>query len=119
MWSYQLLELRFGSVNPLNIDPQEFGNVLQDDCLLVDPVLGSFYSVFLFEKMLICCTDSSPSDTVNIGNTQYPGKPWEIGPALLQKHPLNFALAIPTSSFRALHCIDAGLPFLLSHGIAE
>ena len=119
MWSCQLLEPRFGPVNPLNIDSQEFGNALQDDCLLVDPVLGSFYSVFLFEKVLICCTDSSPSDTVNIGNTQYPVKPWEIGPALLQKHPLNVVLAIPTSSFKALHCIDAGLSFLLSHGIAD
>ena len=119
MWSHQLLEPRFDSVNPLNNDPQGFGNALQDDCLLVDPVFGNFYCVFLFEKMFICCTDSSRSDTVNIGNTRYPVKPWEIGPALLQKHPLTVVLAIPTSSLKALHCIDAGPPFFLSHGIAE
>jgi len=114
MWTYQLLEPRFGSVNPLNNDPQGFGNALQDDCLLVDPVLGSFYSVFLFEKMLLCCTDDSlGSDTVNIGNTRYPVKPWEIGPALLQKHPLNVVLSIPTSCLEVLHCIDSGLPFPL------
>jgi len=114
MWAYQLLGPRFGSVNPLNNDPQGFGNALQDDCLLVDPVLGSFYSVFLFEKMLLCCTDDSlGSDTVNIGNTRYPVKPWEIGPALLQKHSLNIVLSIPTSCLEVLHCIDSGLPFLL------
>jgi hypothetical protein len=117
MWSYQLLGPRFGSVNPLNNEPQGFGNALQDDCLLVDPVFGSFYSVFLFENMLICCTDDSRSDTVNIGNTRYPVKPWEIGPALLQKHPLNIVLSIPTSSLKVLHCIDAGLLRPFSYGI--
>jgi len=118
MWSYQLLAPRFGSVNPLNNEHQEFGNVLQDDCLLVDPNSGGFYSVFLFERMLICCTDYRRNDTVNIGNTKYPVKPWEIGPAVVQKHLLNIALSIPTSSLQELHCIDAGLPFPLSPGIS-
>ncbi|KAF8962977.1 TKL/TKL-ccin protein kinase [Flammula alnicola] len=105
MWCFQLLGSRFGSFNPL--DQESFGNALLDDCLLVDPVSGLYYSVFLFETMLLCCTDNRRSDMVNIGNTRYPVKPWEIGPALMEKYPLNIVLSIPTGSLVALHCIDA------------
>ncbi|KDR83111.1 hypothetical protein GALMADRAFT_113318 [Galerina marginata CBS 339.88] len=107
MWCFNMLGPRFGSFNPL--DEDQLGNVLHDDSLLVDPASGQYYSVFLFERMLLCCSDHRRSDMVDLGHTRYPVKPWEIGPALSQRHPLIIVLSIPTSSLKSLHCIDAAI----------
>lgn len=107
MWCFNMLRLRLGPQTLLNED--SLGNILHDDCILVDPVSGQYYSVFLFEKMLICCTDYRRSDRVDLGCVRYPVKPWEIGPALSEQYPLVVMLSIPTSSLTSLHCIDAGV----------
>lgn len=109
MACFHLLGPRFGFLNPLNAD-DTLGTSLLDDCLVINPESGQYYSVFLFQTMLLCCTDHRRSDMVNIGGSRYPIRPWEIGPALSQKFPLHIVLSIPTANLNTLHCIDTGAP---------
>lgn len=106
MSCFNRLTSRFTSTGFL--DREVLGDLIHDDCMLVDPASGHHYSVFLFENMLLCCTDHRRSDSVSFGDVRYPIRPWEIGPALAQKYPLVVMLSIPTMSLKALHCIDAG-----------
>lgn len=115
MWCFNILRPRLDSQTLLNEDA--LGNILHDDCILVDPASGQYYSVFLFEKMLICCTDHRRSDSVDLGHVRYPVKPWEIGPALAEQYPLVIMLSIPTNSLASLHCIDTGTSFRSKHDI--
>ncbi|KAH9480786.1 Tyrosine-protein kinase isoform SRK4 [Psilocybe cubensis] len=113
MWCFNNLRPRLGSQTLL--DEDALGNILHDDCMLVDPASGQHYSVFLFEKMLICCTDHRRSDSIDLGHVRYPVKPWEIGPALAEQYPLVIMLSIPTDSLKLLHCIDTAI-FEISWG---
>ncbi|KAF9564167.1 kinase-like protein [Agrocybe pediades] len=107
MWCYSQLSTRLGSqIKSLD---DAAGNILLDDCLLVDPSTGKHYSVFLLEEILLCCTDYRRSDFVDLGHSRYPLRPWEIGCALSAQYPLAVAFSIPTSRLRSLHCIDASI----------
>ncbi|KAJ3517430.1 hypothetical protein NLJ89_g512 [Agrocybe chaxingu] len=108
MGSFQLLGPRFTpEYNPLDKDPP-MGTLLLDDCLIIDPDSGQYYSVFLFETALLCCADHRRSDASSFSGTRYPIRPWEIGPALSQEYQLHIVMSIWTRSLKALHCIDEG-----------
>ncbi|CAA7262791.1 unnamed protein product [Cyclocybe aegerita] len=108
MASFQLLCPRFvPEYNPLDKEPP-MGTLLLDDCLIIDPDSGQYYSVFLFETTLLCCADHRRSDASSFSGMRYPIRPWEIGPALSQEYQLHTVMSIPTKSLKALHCIDEG-----------
>jgi hypothetical protein len=97
-----------------NVDPGELGPLLLDDVLQV--VAGSGhgqYSVFLFEMMLLCCTDAEDAVDQD-GQAQgeeayeYPVHAWELGPALQRTTPLNLVHAIPTPRLTVLRLSDSG-----------
>ncbi|KAF7345015.1 putative TKL/TKL-ccin protein kinase [Mycena venus] len=92
-----------------DVDPSELGPLLLDDMLSVE-VSGKRiqYSVFLFEMMLLCCTDSEDLDKqVDEEPYQYPVQAWELGPALQRTTPLNLVFAIPTPRLRVLRLTDS------------
>ncbi|KAF7368574.1 putative TKL/TKL-ccin protein kinase [Mycena venus] len=96
---------------PADVDPSELGPLLLDDLLSVD-VSGTHvqYSVFLFEMMMLCCTDvdaDSPERRQNDEPYQYPVRAWALGPALQRTTPLNVVHAIPMPHLRILRVSDA------------
>jgi len=105
MWCFNMLSLRLGpQVEQLD---DSLGNILLDDRVLINPTTGQYYSVFLFEKMLICCTEHRGIDFVDLSHARYPIRPWEVGPALSEQCALAIVLSIPTINLQSLHCIDA------------
>jgi hypothetical protein len=92
-----------------DVDPSELGPLLLDDLLSVE-VSGKHiqYSVFLFEMMLLCCTDTEDLDRPTDEDPyQYPVRAWELGPALQRMTPLNLVFAIPTPRLRVLRLTDS------------
>ncbi|KAJ6476375.1 TKL/TKL-ccin protein kinase [Mycena sanguinolenta] len=90
-----------------DVDPSELGPLLLDDLFNVD-VSGkqTEYSVFLFEMMLLCCSDESKRDADD-EPPRYPLRAWELGPALQRITPLNLEHAIPTSRLKLLRLSDS------------
>ncbi|KAF4568460.1 hypothetical protein EYR36_010471 [Pleurotus pulmonarius] len=92
-----------------SIDPRDLGILLLDDHLCTGSS-GEQLSVFLFEKMLLCCSQASSDQE----GTQvelavfdsYPIADWEIGPALRSNTLLNMVHAIPTEHISALRCFE-------------
>lgn len=105
MWATRRLPSRLGALKSLSMEA--LGSVLLDDRLMIDPISGVHYSVFLFHTMLFCCTER---DDIGYGTSRYPVKPWELGAALSQTCPLSLVYAVPTKNFSSLHCIDEGEP---------
>ncbi|KAJ7803843.1 hypothetical protein B0H14DRAFT_3486956 [Mycena olivaceomarginata] len=68
------------------------------------------YSVFLFEMMLLCCTEEFDRRQVQADDTEPPlylVRVWELGPALQRTTPLNLVHAIPTTRLRVLRLTDS------------
>ena len=99
-----------------DVDPSELGPLLLDDLLGVE-VPGIInesgiriqYSVFLFEMMLLCCTEGLDRPQADDEPYQYPVRAWELGPALQRTTPLNLVHAIPTPRLRVLRLSDFGI----------
>ncbi|KAJ7255043.1 TKL/TKL-ccin protein kinase [Mycena haematopus] len=91
-----------------DVDPSELGPLLLDDLLSVD-VSGMRiqYSVFLFETMLLCCTDDLGKRQADDEPYQYPVRAWELGPALQRTTPLNLVYAIPMPRLKVLRLSDS------------
>lgn len=91
------------------VDPSELGPLLLDDRLLVGGT-EMYYSVFLFESMLLCCLEGPDKLVENEGQlaTRYPLRPWELGPALRRTTPLNLIHAIPTRDLKVLRYGESG-----------
>ncbi|KAJ7145696.1 TKL/TKL-ccin protein kinase [Mycena epipterygia] len=89
-----------------DIDPSELGPLLLDDILAID-VSGYQYSVFLFEMMLLCCSEGTDKRQGDEEPYQYPVKAWELGPALQRTTPLNLVHAIPTPRLKLLRLSDS------------
>ncbi|KAJ7278948.1 TKL/TKL-ccin protein kinase [Mycena rebaudengoi] len=91
-----------------DIDPSELGPLLLDDRLPVNAA-GLHYSLFLFEMMLLCCTEDVDKRETEEEQYQYPVKAWELGPALQRTTPLNLVHAIPTPRFKLLRMTDSDI----------
>ncbi|KAJ7688619.1 kinase-like domain-containing protein [Mycena rosella] len=91
-----------------DIDPSELGPLFLDDLLAVDASgSGLRYAVFLFEMMLLCCSEGAADRPDDEEPYQYPVRAWDLGPALQQTTPLNLVHAIPTPRLRLLRLSDS------------
>ncbi|KAJ7500959.1 TKL/TKL-ccin protein kinase [Mycena galericulata] len=106
-----------------DVDPRELGALLLDDVLplAVAGDAGSQnqqhdscnHSVFLFEMMLLCCTEGAapapmtPDAEGEPSRDAYPVRAWDFGPALQRTTPLNLVHAIPTARLRLLRYSDS------------
>ncbi|KAG9217667.1 hypothetical protein CCMSSC00406_0003644 [Pleurotus cornucopiae] len=92
-----------------SIDPGDLGLLLLDDHLCTGSS-GEQLSVFLFEKMLLCCSQISNeqegSQVARMVFDSYPIADWEIGPALRSNTLLNMIHAIPIEQISALRCFE-------------
>lgn len=95
-----------------SIDPEDLGILLLDDHLCTGSS-GEQLSVFLFEKMLLCCSQISNeqegSQVALMVFDSYPVVDWEIGPALRSNTLLNMIHAIPIEHISALRCYEHGM----------
>ncbi|KAF8169113.1 hypothetical protein K438DRAFT_2024728 [Mycena galopus ATCC 62051] len=91
-----------------DVDPSELGPLLLDDLLGVH-VAGMHmpYSVFLFEMMLLCCTEDFGRRQADGEPYEYPVRAWELGPALQRSTPLNLVHAIPVPRMKVLRLSDS------------
>ncbi|KAJ6620438.1 hypothetical protein B0H10DRAFT_2215964 [Mycena sp. CBHHK59/15] len=93
-----------------DVDPSELGPLFLDDrfAAAVDAagVQQQCYSVFLFEMMLLCCTEGVETDE-EAYLIQYPVRAWELGPALQRATPLNLVHAIPTARLKLLRLSES------------
>ncbi|KAF8216912.1 hypothetical protein K438DRAFT_1798017 [Mycena galopus ATCC 62051] len=91
-----------------DVDPSELGLLLLDDLLSVH-VSGMHmpYSVFLFERMLLCCTEDFGGRQADGEPYEYPVRAWELGPVLQRSTPLNLVHAIPLPRMKALRLSDS------------
>ncbi|EAU86182.2 TKL/TKL-ccin protein kinase [Coprinopsis cinerea okayama7 len=104
IWAARCLKMRLGNTLR-SFSSEGLGTALLDDRLVVDPVSGDHYSVFLFQSLLICCKErSSEARTADV---RYPMKAWELGPALSGTCPLSIVCAVPTKNLMTIHCFDA------------
>ncbi|KAJ7657789.1 TKL/TKL-ccin protein kinase [Mycena polygramma] len=92
-----------------DVDPSELGPLLLDDVLGVDDSgQPCQYSVFLFEMMLLCCTERVDKQRqADEEPPQYPVRAWELGPALQRTTPLDLVHAIPTARLKVLRLSDS------------
>ncbi|KAF9502060.1 hypothetical protein BDN71DRAFT_1459245 [Pleurotus eryngii] len=92
-----------------SIDPGDLGILLLDDQLCTGSS-GEQLSVFLFEEMLLCCSQNlNEQEGPQVGLVvldSYPIADWEIGPALKSNTLLNIIHAIPTEHISALRCFE-------------
>ncbi|KAL4265525.1 Protein kinase domain-containing protein [Pleurotus pulmonarius] len=91
-----------------SVDPRDLGILLLDDHLCTGSS-GEQLSVFLFEKMLLCCSQASDQEGTQeelVVFDSYPIADWEIGPALRSNTLLNMVHAIPTEHISALRCFE-------------
>ncbi|KAG5651731.1 hypothetical protein H0H81_007669 [Sphagnurus paluster] len=87
-------------------DPEHLGNILLDDCIVAEEVKRKQYSVFFFETLLLCCTEGFDRMAKPQPTQSYPIYPWEFGPALRKKSPLDIVYAIPVSKIQYVSCSD-------------
>ena len=90
-------------------DPDDFGTILLDDCVVIHPTKKTGYSVFLFETCLLCCTEGKDRYGENWPAAAYPIQPWDIGPALRKRSPLDIAHVIPTSQLESVLSPDTSV----------
>ncbi|KAF8889130.1 kinase-like domain-containing protein [Infundibulicybe gibba] len=91
------------------VNPEDCGALLLDDRVVVDPDTGLQFSIFIFETHMLCCCEVECGDVVEHENqSQYPIRPWGIGPALRRDTALNIVHAIPKGSFGYAYSIGTG-----------
>ncbi|KAJ7731934.1 TKL/TKL-ccin protein kinase [Mycena maculata] len=89
-----------------DIDPSELGPLLLDDLLALDAA-GTPHAVFLFEMMLLCCSEGVDARPADAEPYAYPVRAWDLGPALQRTTPLNLVHAIPTPRLKLLRLSDS------------
>ncbi|KAJ6501810.1 TKL/TKL-ccin protein kinase [Mycena vulgaris] len=91
-----------------DIDPSELGPLFLDDLLAVEASGSVRYAVFLFEMMLLCCTEGVADKRQEDEEPYpYPVRAWDLGPALRRTTPLNLVHAIPAQRLRLLRLSDS------------
>ncbi|KAL0570232.1 hypothetical protein V5O48_011740 [Marasmius crinis-equi] len=97
---------------PNTIDPDDHGNLLMDDTLILKES-GKVHDVFLFETMLLCCSivpKSRRDDQTEAANEYapvYPIRSWVLGPSLRKTTALNLVYAIPTANVKVLRILGS------------
>lgn len=100
---------------------ESLGSLVLDDRLIMhettDRVLTQC-SLLLFESVLICCKDSfvEPSSGYtgyHPDETEYPIKPWELGPAIRANVSLVMVQMIPLRALEDVHSPHACMSSLL------
>ncbi|KAG6915906.1 hypothetical protein DXG01_009373, partial [Tephrocybe rancida] len=87
-------------------DPEDLGTLFLDDCLTMDSKGSQVCSVFLFESMMLCCTEGFDRRAARPHDQAYPIYAWEMGPALRRTSPLDIMHAIPISKLDSVLCPD-------------
>lgn len=106
------LQARIEYWDGIGTDPGQLGLLVLDDLLLADVTSGLQHSVFLYESMLLCCQDSITDVSALNRHSfpfSYPIANWELGPAISRNQPLDILFAIPTSLFKSVRRVSAGM----------